>query len=89
MDSIQIQGRTIRLDNSEITVTPYQSMMGDRAWTDLRELNPLENNPAGMPVPNLSEVTAWRVNEFGQVELMAGAIAPNLASHTTCSTPFN
>lgn len=65
--------------------TPYQSRVDDRPWNDLRELTWTEPEQATIPAPQLSEATTWQVNETGQVELVAGAIALDSASRATCS----
>lgn len=55
---------------------PEEQIIGDRSWADLRDLSAFRGETAyEFPAPKTSEAiveaNSWRVNEFGEVELVA------------------
>ncbi|HIK52641.1 MAG TPA: S-layer family protein [Oscillatoriales cyanobacterium M59_W2019_021] len=66
---------------------PTQPLSSDRPWQDLRFLEELPSTNNSSPVPSLSEAlsptpkplveaTGWRINDRGQVELIAEVSSP-------------
>ena len=73
-----------------IPENPTQALSSDRTWQDLRDIsglaqqNPPEATQAELNPSAIQEASGWRLNQAGQVELVAAA-TPTLPQPATCS----